>query len=787
VKQIEREADWVFQTSMRILVIDDDDALAQALVAHLTTQHHVVDVVSSGSSGWDYTQAATYDLIVLDVNLPDVNGIQFCQRLRRNNYTCPVLLLTAKGDSTEKVMGLDAGADDYVVKPCTFEEIGARIRALLRRQSSSGAPVLTWGQLCLDPSSCLVTYNHEPLAISPKEYGLLELFLRNPQRIFSSSLILEHLWGFEDTPGEETVRTHIKRLRRRLKAVGAEDMIETIYGMGYRLRAPETESASRSEQARVAAAEAWERLKGATLERLAVLDQAVAALERGALSPQLRQTAEQAAHKIAGSLGMFGFPKGSQLGRELEVSFQQPPEQDFPLQVQSLVSQLHEELQRSPLPLPANATNGATPLLSASPSDRKPVVLMVDDDASLLQQFREAAAYAKISMETALSVADARAYLTQRVPDAVLLDLAFPDGAEKGLELLEELHERFPSLPILLFTGHDHFRDRLAAVRRSKHRFISKTTPPDQVLDMIRDSLKPSPSSTITLLAVDDDVVILDRLQSCLPQWGIYPITLSDPNRFWETLETVMPDVLILDIEMPDINGIELCQVVRSDNAWNDLPILFLSSRWDADTIHRIYDAGADDYVPKPFAEPELVTRIFNRIERNQLLRTLAETDHLTGIANRRQAIKEMNRYLNLTQRYHQPLCVVIIDLDNFKRVNDQYGHDMGDRVLRRVAHIFQHMSRGEDVVARWGGEEFLIGMYGITKQQAKERMTQFLSIVKQELFTSPENGESFHITFSAGIAMVPEDGRELHHLCRLADQALYQAKEQGRECIVCT
>jgi len=772
---------------MRILVIDDDEVLAQALEAHLIAQHYVVDVVPSGNSGWDYVQAAIYDLIVLDVNLPDINGIQLCQRLRRNNYTCPVLLLTAEGDSTEKVMGLDAGADDYVVKPCTFEEIGARIRALLRRQNSSGTPVLTWGQLCLDPSTCLVTYNNEPLTISPKEYSLLELFLRNPQRIFSSNLILEHLWGFEDTPGEETVRTHIKRLRRRLKTVGAEDMIETIYGMGYRLRVPDTSpTVSPSEQARIAATEAWERFKGASMERLAVLDQAVAALQRGTLSPQLKQAAEQAAHKMAGSLGMFGFSRGSHLGRELEACFQQPPDRNFPLRVQRLVAQLHQELQQSPQPLQSQSPSLPIPTPLPFPAKENPIVLMVDDDAVLLQQFREAAAYTNIIIETALSIADARTHIAQQVPDAVLLDLAFPDGSEKGLELLEELHERFPELPILLFTGHDHFRDRLAAARRSKHRFISKATPPEQVLDMIRASLTPAPSNTITLLAVDDDVLVLDRLRACLPQWGIYPITLPDSSQFWETLETVMPDILILDIEMPDINGIELCQVVRSDSAWNDLPILFLSSRRDTDTIHRIYNAGADDYIPKPFAEPELVTRIFNRIERNQLLRTLAETDHLTGIANRRQAIKEMNRYLSLTQRYHQPLCVVIIDLDNFKRVNDQYGHAMGDRVLRRSAQIFQQMSRGEDVVARWGGEEFLIGMYGITKAQAKQRILQFLEVIKQERFVVPEKNESFHITFSAGIAAVPGDGNELHELCRLADEALYQAKKQGRECIIC-
>lgn len=771
---------------MRILVIDDDAALVQALESHLIAQRYVVDVALDGKTGWDFIQAATYDLVVLDVNLPDISGIDLCQKFRRNRYTCPILLLTAKGDSIEKVMGLDAGADDYVVKPCTFEEICARIRALLRRQSSSGIPVLTWGKICLDPSTCLVTYNEEPLTLSPKEYGLLELFLRNPQRIFNSSLILERLWGFEDTPGEETVRTHVKRLRRRLKAAGGEDIIETIYGMGYRLRTPEQTPSLSAEQVRMAAAEAWERLKGPVLERLTVLDQAAIALQQGALSPQLQQEARQAAHKMAGSLGMFGFPDGSKIGRDLEECLQEPLNSDQQARVPTLVAQLHQALERSPLPLQRNPL--ARPNGSSLPEpDHLPLLLIVDDDKTLIELFQAATTQFNMAVEVAASVAEARLKITEQIPDVVVLDLSFPETSESGLVLLEELSDRFPRLPILIFTANDDFSDRLAAARRSKHRFFSKAMQPAQILTVIQDCLKFPAADTITVLAVDDDVLVLNRLQDCLPPWGIDPVTLSDSSQFWETLKSTTPDLLMLDVDMPNINGIELCRVVRSDNNWNDLPILFLSSRQDADTIYRIYDAGADDYIPKPFTEPELVTRIFNRLERNQLLRSLAETDQLTGAANRRQAIKELERYLTLTKRYHQTLCVVILDLDHFKQINDSYGHAMGDRVLRRVVQIFQQLLRGEDIVARWGGEEFLIGMYGITKQKAADRINQLLMTIKQEVFTVSESTATFHISFSAGIAEAPQDAHELDQLCQLADMALYQAKDSGRDQIICT
>ncbi|WP_413167161.1 response regulator transcription factor [Capilliphycus salinus ALCB114379] len=222
---------------MRILLVEDDQRIAKALSRSFQTQNYVIDVAFDGEAGWEFVEAFEYDLIILDVMLPKLNGINLCQRLRQAGYTMPVLMLTAKDTSNDKVMGLDAGADDYVVKPFDLPELAARIRALLRRGNSILPPVLEWEKLRLNPNTCEVTYNHIPLHLTPKEYGLLELFLHNPQRVFSRSNILEHLWSFEDPPSEEAVKVHIKDIRRKLKNLGAPpDLIETVYGIGYRLK-----------------------------------------------------------------------------------------------------------------------------------------------------------------------------------------------------------------------------------------------------------------------------------------------------------------------------------------------------------------------------------------------------------------------------------------------------------------------------------------------------------------------------------------------------------------------
>ncbi|MGC1308697.1 MAG: response regulator transcription factor [Phormidesmis sp.] len=222
---------------MRLLVVEDDERIADALAESLTDQNYAIDVVYDGQAGWDYAEASPYDLILLDVMLPEIDGVTLCRRLRKAGLQVPILLLTAKDTVSDRVIGLDAGADDYLIKPFELEELFARIRALLRRNDTTSPPILAWQQLRLDPSICSVYYDQQPVDLSPKEYSLLEFFLRHPQRVFSRAQILEHVWSFESLPDEATVKAHIRGLRQKLVAAGApKHLIETVYGLGYRLK-----------------------------------------------------------------------------------------------------------------------------------------------------------------------------------------------------------------------------------------------------------------------------------------------------------------------------------------------------------------------------------------------------------------------------------------------------------------------------------------------------------------------------------------------------------------------
>ena len=221
---------------MKILLVEDDNRIAQPLAEDLRQQRHVVDIASDGIKGWEYSQSIDYELILLDIMLPQLDGITLCKRLRASKSNTLIFMLTARDTTIDKIIGLDAGADDYLVKPFELEELAARIRALSRRIPETRQPILCHGDLRLNPSNCNVTYKENFLSLTSKEYMLLECFLRNSNQVLTRSALLNKLWEFDEFSSEATIKTHITNLRRKLKAAGSsEDFIETLYGIGYRL------------------------------------------------------------------------------------------------------------------------------------------------------------------------------------------------------------------------------------------------------------------------------------------------------------------------------------------------------------------------------------------------------------------------------------------------------------------------------------------------------------------------------------------------------------------------
>jgi DNA-binding response OmpR family regulator len=622
---------------MKILLIEDDDALIALLTRSLSSQHHIVDAVKDGEMGWTYASTFDYDTIVLDIMLPKLDGISLCQKLRGAGYTTPILLLTSQDNTTAKVQGLDAGADDYVVKPFDIAELTARVRALLRRGSNNPLPLLSWGDLILNPTSCEVTYNGQPLTLTTKEYDLLELFLRDSYRVFSNDEIIDRLWSSDDFPAEATVRSHLRRLRHKLQSAGApHDFIGTIHGRGYYLTSPQNSPHSFShhlvgaihdtdmpddensqpihsqqQQAEYLAflQETWVKTKPQCLESLTKIVAIVDRLLSGNCTYPEQQQAHQKTHKLVGTLGVFSLVSAMEIARQIERllnrSILLSPTEALPLQIY-----LNELVCAIEVNSPSQKIDGSNPDL--------PLLLLIDLDSVLTQSLTEIAknsGYRSISLST-IEAAD-RYLFSGSNPHSPALILVNLRDSSPTLSFIQNVHLRLPDRAILGLSDRDELIDRLAVVRHGGKFLCTANLTTEQIFTAAI-SLLPSIITTPKVMVVDDDLDWLRSVPKLLQPWGLKITTLGDPQQFWNVLQSVQPDALVLDIQMPEINGLELCQVLRSDPQWQRLPILFLSASKDSIDQQEAFKVGADDYLCKPIMGGELAQRIRHRLARLQ-------------------------------------------------------------------------------------------------------------------------------------------------------------------------
>jgi DNA-binding response OmpR family regulator/HPt (histidine-containing phosphotransfer) domain-containing protein len=379
---------------VKILLVEDDLPTAAVLCEVLTAQYYTVDLARHGQDGLVLATSSNFDLILLDLLIPKLDGISLCRQLRAQGVQKPILLLTAKDQSADVVKGLDAGADDYITKPYELSELLARMRALLRRGQTELAPaVLTWENLCINPVSAEVTYKGQLISLTPKEYSLLGLFLRNPQRIFSRSDIIDRLWSMDAIPSEATVTNLIKDLRHKLKAQGmSAEVLETVYGLGYRLKTPPKtggtkgvfsgeqggqihrlpEAGKGKRQTNLASVnKVIKRYKDTFVQRVTLLEQVELALLAGKLQPELQHRASNEAHKLAGTLGSFGYQTGSKLAQAIEhlLIDDKPLAPTQAPQLSRLLSELKGTLSKPPTPL----------TIEQFEPTQIPLVLVIDD------------------------------------------------------------------------------------------------------------------------------------------------------------------------------------------------------------------------------------------------------------------------------------------------------------------------------------------------------------------------------------------------------------------------
>jgi DNA-binding response OmpR family regulator/HPt (histidine-containing phosphotransfer) domain-containing protein len=607
---------------MKILLVEDDRTLAHVLQDLLKEQHYLVDSAFDGETGLELATTYEYDLILLDVMLPKQNGLRVCQQLRASRNQVPILLLTAQSAGDQKIAGLDAGADDYLTKPFNIKELLARIRALLRRGQGTNSLTLEWQGLRLDPTTYQVTGNGQLLPLTAKEYELVELFLRNPQRIFSQGALIDRLWTSENIPTENAVRAHVKGLRQKLKKVGLSEIVETVFGLGYRLR----QGDRHGDQAVVLTdvpvseidphqwANLWQQYRPQYIERAEQLESAIAALKGAQIvNADVLQQAQQESHTLSGSLGSFGLERASQLAYKINQRLRQA-ELLNPSDMQHL-QLLAQALQKDLQVTTEDLSFEAIPLSEPSHPIR---LLIVDDDPALAHQLASLASSYGIETQIESNPERVLDHLNQWLPNVVLLDLNFPGAPEAGFDLLRTLTAQWIQLPVIVFTARDRYTDRLKAARLGSSVFLQKPVTPALAVSTVLQVYTQSDPTQISLMQVNADVEAAKAIELALTSWKFKFVSANTVQQCWEQLPEFKPDLLLIDADLPNSGGFDLCQVVRHEPHWSHLPVIFMVPSLEPEIVRQICAVGGSACIVKPVAETELIPRILHCVKHSE-------------------------------------------------------------------------------------------------------------------------------------------------------------------------
>jgi diguanylate cyclase (GGDEF)-like protein len=492
----------------------------------------------------------------------------------------------------------------------------------------------------------------------------------------------------------------------------------------------------------------WEQARPGALARMDAIDDAVAAVMAGELTDEQRDGARREAHKLAGSLGTFGLRDATGHAAVLESAFETVPGIDRVPELAQHARDLRQLIE--------SGEGGGPP-----PTDGRIEV------AAIGLAPERAAPLVAAGAERGLAIA-AAAELPHEWPPIALLDGSLP-GLPEGVA---ELSAAGTTVALLLEPDAPY--DRVELVRRGAQRLLPADASADAVVDALLALTESRRPPAGRVLAVDDDPSILLVMEAILGAAGFEVTVLEDPLAVWAALERTRPDLVVCDVDMPGLDGIDLCRTLRADARWQNLPLLFLTGHSDAGTVSELFAAGADDYVSKPVLGPELLARVRNRLERVALQREMEDVDRLTGLLRRDAARPQLDGLLKLGQRLGQPVAIAAVSVDELDRINRDSGHVTGDAALAAAGRALRATFGSDGVAARWGGGELLVGMLGLGTHDARDR----IGAVLEELRTADVGGR--RVTLSAGLAEFPLDGDDLDTLVGVAVQAGRAAHSAG-------
>src|SRR5450830_318409 len=477
-------------------------------------------------------------------------------------------------------------------------------------------------------------------------------------------------------------------------------------------------------------------------------------------------------HTMAGSAGTFGFVELGEQARVFESKLKPwlvsdcPPENEL----KTFADELRDYFTSTRGRLAKMATHEAE-----EPEDDHEVkevnhpsslIYLVDEDNTQQQ-----------AITTQLK--DLAVAVAKRRPDVIVIELSFPEGKIAGVDEIKKIEQlQRLRIPTIFVSKSSSFESRLLAVRAKGDGYFTKPLDVVALTERIDNILQRGEYKGYRILIVDDDTVTSKFYGAILRDAGMNVRLLSDPSQVLSVMTDFRPELLLLDVYMPICSGVELSHLIRQDNSYVDVPIVFLSSEADLSKQLDAVRAGADDFITKPVSPEYLISSLSTRAERYRSLRALIMRDGLTGLYNHTAIKEQLSSEMLQAGRNGAHLALAMIDLDNFKQINDNYGHATGDQVLRTLARLLRQRLRRSDIVGRYGGEEFAIIFPDTTATTARRVLDQ-VRIAFAKIRQHSDEVE-FSVTFSGGVADL-EATTDADELFEVADAAMYVSKQSGR------
>lgn len=502
-------------------------------------------------------------------------------------------------------------------------------------------------------------------------------------------------------------------------------------------------------------------------ERLAALSQASGDARR----------LSSLAHGLTGSASTFGFTELADAARQLEQALRglAAGEQDAAARIDTalaLALRLGEQVAACPVP----------EILEEEISIRaeESVIYLLEDDPAqaeeLVAQLQPYGYHAETFPEPASFIAAVRA----APPAALLVDIICGADSDAGSDAVATLAADGPVPPTIFLSGRDDFEARLSAVRAGGAGYLTKPVDPATLAERLDQAIGREDTRPYRVLLIDDDPLVAAEYATALGAAGMEAEILSEPSHAIAHIRRFLPDLLLLDQMMPGCTGMELAAVLRQQEGMLSLPILFLTADQDMQNKRLALDLGAEDLLLKPITPARLVEQVRARVRRARQLQAMMARDSLTGALNHAMVQEHLATEVARAQREGGVLSFAMIDVDRFKRVNDEHGHAAGDRVLRSLSRLLRQRLRRSDIVGRYGGEEFAVILPRTSPAEAAAILDKLRAAFHAVGFRGAGD-DLFHVSFSAGVACLTETG-DLASLNLSADAALYFAKRAGRD-----